>query len=42
MNSYSYDELQNAFKELVEEFEKSVLKNKAFKKESLISFKRIK
>ena len=31
-NSYSYDELQNAFKELVEEFEKSVQKNKVFKK----------
>jgi chromosome segregation ATPase len=30
-NSYSYDELQNAFEKLVEEFEKSVLKNKAFK-----------
>jgi cell division protein FtsB len=30
--SYSYDELQNAFEELVEEFEKNVLKNKAFKK----------
>jgi chromosome segregation ATPase len=32
MNSYSYDELQNAFEELVEEFEKNVLKNKVFKK----------
>jgi chromosome segregation ATPase len=31
-NSYSYDELQNAFEKLVEEFEKSVSKNKAFKK----------
>ena len=31
-NSYSYDELQNAFEELVEEFEKSVSKNKVFKK----------
>jgi hypothetical protein len=30
--SYSYDELQNAFEELVEEFEKNVLKNKVFKK----------
>jgi hypothetical protein len=30
--SYSYDELQNAFEELVEEFEKNVLKNKGFKK----------
>jgi hypothetical protein len=30
--SYSYDELQNAFEELVEEFEKNVLKNKTFKK----------
>jgi hypothetical protein len=30
--SYSYDELQNAFEELVEEFEKNVLKNKIFKK----------
>jgi hypothetical protein len=30
--SYSYDELQNAFEELVEEFEKNVLKNKFFKK----------
>jgi cell division protein FtsB len=30
--SYSYDELQNAFEELVEEFEKKVLKNKVFKK----------
>jgi hypothetical protein len=28
--SYSYDELQNAFEELVEEFEKNVLKNKVF------------
>ena len=31
-NSYSYDELQNTFEELVEEFEKSVSKNKVFKK----------
>jgi hypothetical protein len=31
-NSYSYDDLQNAFEELVEEFEKNVLKNKALKK----------
>jgi hypothetical protein len=31
-NSYSYDELQNAFEELVEEFEKNVSKNKVFKK----------
>ena len=31
-NSYSYDELQNAFEELVEEFEKNVLKNKVFKR----------
>jgi hypothetical protein len=30
--SYSYDELQNAFEELVEEFEKNILKNKVFKK----------
>jgi hypothetical protein len=30
--SYSYDELQNAFEELDEEFEKNVLKNKVFKK----------
>jgi hypothetical protein len=30
--SYSYDELQNAFEELVEEFEKNVLKNKVFEK----------
>jgi hypothetical protein len=30
--SYSYDELQNAFEELIEEFEKNVLKNKVFKK----------
>jgi hypothetical protein len=30
--SYSYDELQNAFEELVEKFEKNVLKNKVFKK----------
>jgi hypothetical protein len=30
--AYSYDELQNAFEELVEEFEKNVLKNKVFKK----------
>jgi hypothetical protein len=30
--SYNYDELQNAFEELVEEFEKNVLKNKVFKK----------
>jgi hypothetical protein len=31
-NSYNYDELQNAFEELVEEFEKNVSKNKVFKK----------
>jgi hypothetical protein len=31
-NSYSYDELQNAFEELVKEFEKNVSKNKVFKK----------
>jgi hypothetical protein len=31
-NSYSYHELQNAFEELVEEFKKSVSKNKVFKK----------
>ena len=31
-NSYSYNELQNAFKELVEEFEKNVSKSKVFKK----------
>jgi hypothetical protein len=30
--SYSYDELQNAFEELAEEFEKNALKNKVFKK----------
>ena len=30
--SYSYDELQNAFEELAEEFEKNVLKNKVLKK----------
>jgi chromosome segregation ATPase len=30
-NSYSYDKLQNAFEELVEEFDKSVSKNKVFK-----------
>jgi cell division protein ZapA len=32
--SYSYDELQNTFEELVEEFEKNVLKNKVFKKKA--------
>jgi hypothetical protein len=31
-NSYSYDDLQNVFEELVEEFEKNVLKNKVLKK----------
>jgi hypothetical protein len=30
--SYSYDELQNAFEELAEEFEKNALKNKVLKK----------
>jgi hypothetical protein len=30
--SYSYEELQNAFEELVEEFKKNIFKNKVFKK----------
>ena len=33
-NSYSYDELQNTFEELVEEFEKSVSKIRPLKRKS--------
>ena len=33
-NSYSNDDLQNAFEELVEEFEKNVLKTKLLKRKS--------